>query len=87
MAKRKQVRSITISRIMTVIRWYEEREKPDKLTLELRSDCSGSIINDIKQVQATWDSLDELNEIVKEVNDKLVSNQKQKYNEKYYRGR
>lgn len=87
-AKKKQIRAITISRIMTLLRWHEENDENKlKLTLELRSDCSGSISNGLKIVICSWDGLEELNERIKEVTDKLGTVYKKKWNDKDYNGR
>lgn len=82
-----KIRAITYARIMTALRWHEHNEAPDKLTLQFRSDGSGSIINDVKTVIIAWDNLEELNDVIKAVNDELSDTKRQQYNKKYYRGR
>lgn len=84
----KQIRAITFARIVSLLKYHEEDHKElGEFTLELRSNGSGSIINLVKTPIITWDDINDLNEHIKTMTSAQIPQKKQKYNDRYYRGR
>lgn len=69
-----QIRAITFARIMVLLRNTEEQEAPNKLTLRLKSDSSGSIVDAHNIPIKEWGNVNELNELIKDVTEKFPRN-------------